>query len=188
MAAGITGRALALGILGFTLALAACGSKEGEDTGGELIDAGGDGDEIGVCEGSIPVVNGLSCINTGIQPHYETNEDTVTMALLADISDDDGDLHQYRMEIYIDDEVDGVVASSDSPFGPVNQTLNVDECAGFEADVELTLYLTGLRPDFDTEYDWGIILTDAAGYESDMFVVPCITPTADGSDGTGAGG
>ena len=34
----------------------------------------------------------------------------------------------------------------------------------------------------------GIILTDAAGYEGDMFVVPCITPTADGSDGTGAGG
>jgi hypothetical protein len=188
MAAGIARRALALGFLTSTLALAACGDKDDEDTGGELIDAGGSGDDVGVCEGTIPVVNGLSCVNTGIQAHYETGEDTVTMALLVDISDDDGDLHQYRMEIFIDDEVDGVVTSSDSPFGPVNQTLNVEECAGFEADVELTLYLTGFQPDFDTEYDWGIILTDDAGYESDMFVAPCITPAQDGSDGTGAGG
>lgn len=188
MASGIARRALALGILAGPLALAACGDKEDEDTGGALIDAGGDGDEVGVCEGTIPVVNSLSCVNTGIQPHFETGEDTVTMALLVDISDEDGDLHQYRMEIYLDEEIDGVVSSSDSPFGPVNQTLNVDECAGFEADVELTLYLTGLNPAYDTEYDWGIILTDAAGYESDMFVAGCITPAQDGSDGTGAGG
>lgn len=188
MAAGIARRALALGILASSVALGACGDKEEEDTGGELIDAGSDGDDVGVCEGTIPVVNGLSCVNTGMQPHFETGEDTVTMALLVDISDDDGDLHQYRMEIFLDEEIDGEVAAADSPFGPVNQTLNVDECAGYEADVELTLYLTGLNPAYDTEYDWGIILTDASGYESDIFVAACITPAADGSDGTGAGG
>jgi hypothetical protein len=188
MAGRIGLRAAALGIIALNAGLLGCGDKDEEDTGGEIVEAGGDGDQVGVCEGTIPVVDGLSCVNTGIQPHYETGEDTVTMALLVDMSDEDGDLHQYRMEIFIDEEIDGVVASADSPFGPVNRTLNVDECAGYEADVELTLYLTGLNPAYDTEYDWGIILTDAAGYESDMFVTSCITPAADGSDGTGAGG
>lgn len=188
MAARIARRAAALGLFALTAGLVACGDKEDEDTGGEIIDAGGDGDDIGVCEGTVPVVSNLTCVNTGIQPHFETGEDTVTMALLMDISDDDGDLHQYRMEIFLDEEIDGAVTSSDSPFSPLTQTLNVEECAGYEADIELTLFLEGLLPAYDTEYDFGIIVTDANGYESDMHVASCITPAEDGSDGTGAGG
>ena len=188
MAGDIDPRALALALSALFVSPLGCSGKDDGDSGGPVISAGGDGDDVGVCEGTIPVVNALSCVNTGILPHYETGEDTVTMKLVIDMSDADGDLHQYRMEIFLDDEVDGVVSSSDSPFGPVNQTLNVEECAGFEAGVELTLYLTGLNPAYDTEYDWGIILTDAAGYESDMFVTSCITPAEDGGDGTGAGG
>ena len=188
MAVRMEWRAVPFALIALTTGLLGCAGKDDGDSGGALISAGGDGDDIGVCEGANPVVDGLSCVNSGILPHYETGEDTVTMKLVVDISDEDGDLHQYRMEIFLDDEVDGAVTSSDSPFGPVNQTLNVEECAGYEADVELTLYLTGLNPAYDTEYDWGIVLTDAAGYESDMFVASCFTPAEDGSDGTGAGG
>ncbi|MEC7946232.1 MAG: hypothetical protein VX265_01615 [Myxococcota bacterium] len=188
MVAGIARRALSLGLLASTTGLAGCGKETSQDTGESLIVAGSDGDDIGVCEGTVPVVDAVSCANTGIQPHYETGEDTVTMALRVEISDEDGDLHQYRMEIFLDEEIDGTVAASDSPFGPVNQTLDVDECAGFEANVELTLYLSGLNPAYDTHYDWGVVVTDAAGYASDIAVVDCITPTEDGADGTGTAG
>jgi hypothetical protein len=172
--------------LGLALGAAGCGGKGDEDSG-PLISAGGgdDGDEE--CSGTAPVITQVSCVNTGIQPHFETGVDTVTMKLLVDFEDEDGDLKAYGMSIYIDESVDGSVSPSDSPWSPLNRTLDVDTCAGFEAEVEVTLYLSGSRPAFDTLYEWGLVVTDQGGYQSDMFVVECVTPAADGSDGTGGG-
>lgn len=175
--AWICGAALSLGAV-------ACGDKD-EDTGGPLIGAGGGDDEGEECSGTAPVISEVTCVNTGIQPHFETNEDTVTLTLLVDFEDEDGDLEAYGMSIYIDETLDGSVAPSDSPWSPLNRSLDVEECAGFSAEVEVTLYLAGSRPAYDTAYEWGIVVSDQNGFESDMYVVECITPASDGSDGTG---
>ena len=177
----------ATGIAGSVWLVSACADRGSKDTGGEVIAAGGGDDGTESCDGTPPVVESIDCENTGIQDHFETGEPTVTMALAVELSDDDGDLHGYRVQIFLDDELDGAVDPVDSPFGPVNKTLNVEECAGFEASVDLNLYLTGFNPEYDTTYEWGVVVTDSAGLESEMLVVQCTTPTETGEDGTGAG-
>ena len=45
--------------------------------------------------------------------------------------------------------------------------------------------MTGDNPDYDTLYDWGVVVTDAYGLTSDTGVTECWTPTSDGEDGGG---
>jgi hypothetical protein len=137
----------------------------------------------GPCEGTPPVVEDVWCLNTGIKPHYETGEDTATMQLWAAASDVDGDLTSYVVQIFYDDEVDESVDTSVIQFNPVYGSVEYDNCTATDAELGLTLYLTGEDPDYDTPYDWGIIVTDAYGLDSEVYVSTCWTPTSDGSDG-----
>ena len=170
--------------LGLLVICGGCQTKNFPDTGG----TGGTPvdtteDTAGECSGTAPQVVDMWCDNSGIQEHYETGEDTVTMELWVEVSDEDGDFHQYSMQIYYDEELDESIDTSDSNFSPISSSVEADECEAFSAQVGVTLYLTGSDPDYDTTYEWGVVVEDAAGLESDVGIVQCITPQSDGTDG-----
>ena len=168
---------------GFLLLATACDEKD-EDSGGELIEAGGDdGDDGEDCEGTPPSVVSVDCSNRGILPDPETSVEMPAMNLNIHLDDEDGDLHQYRLELYLDETMDGTVDAADSPFGPLVGALEVDECAGFGTELNLTLYLQGGTPAYGTWYEWGLVVTDANGYVSETFVFECGTPREEGTDG-----
>ena len=174
-------------LLTVSLALVAlgCSDKGGTDDSSAppdlLIDTDGPGNTD--CEGAVPVVEDIWCENSGVKPHYETGEDTVTMQVWTSVSDTDGDLTSYSLQIFYDDEVDSAVDTDVTNFNPVYGSVDSDDCTASDAELGLTLYLTGDNPDFDTLYDWGVVVTDAAGLESEVAVTTCWTPTSDGSDG-----
>jgi hypothetical protein len=173
------------GMMGLYLVMAmACSGEDKADTSSPpdiSVDSGGSGTDT--CEGTAPVVDDLWCVNSGVKPHFETGEDTVTMQLWTSASDVDGDLTSYALQIYYDDEVDESVDTSVVNFSPVYGTVGADECTAADAELGLTLYLTGDDPAFDTLYDWGVVVTDAAGIDSEIAVISCWTPASDGTDG-----
>ena len=140
------------------------------------------------CEGTPPVVDDLWCVNSGLKPHYETGEDTVTMQVWTAVSDSDGDLTRYTLQIFYDDVIDASVDTSTTQFNPVSGSADRPDCQATSAELGLTLYLTGSDPDYDTLYDWGVLVTDAYGLDSELFVSTCWTPTEDGDDGGDDGG
>lgn len=147
----------------------AAGSGGGDEGGGE------DGTET--CEGTAPDIVSITCQDGGVVPHFETGEDTATLQLAIDVEDDDGDLHQYQVSLFLDEDIDGSVAEADSPYSPVNQSLDLDECDATATRIELTLYLNGERPAYDTRYEWLAVVTDANGL-SDGMIWTCRTPPA----------
>jgi len=175
-------RALILGLV-----LVGCGDKdEEEENSAPPLDNTGDDSADPECSGTPPVVQEVSCVNTGVQPHYETGEDTVTMQIWANVTDEDGDLTYYTLELFYDDEIDGEIDTSSSAFAPSNGAVEADECEAGEVDLGLTLYLPGGDPAFDTEYEWGYVVTDGGGLSSEVGITTCYTPTSEGEDG-GAG-
>jgi len=175
-------------LLCITLAssLIACKDKSDVDSSEPPPIAVTDG-ETEECEGIAPEITDVSCENTGLQPHFETKEDTVTMAIWVSASDEDGDLHQYGLEIFFDEVVDDSVDTSESQFSPLTGTLDSPECGATAANVGTTMYLTGGTPAYNTVYEWGVIVTDAHGMTSELATVACVTPQSDGTDGDGSG-
>ena len=175
-------RILSLSLLTLTFACTAGDKDEDSSSPPDIItDSGGSGGDD--CEGTAPVIDEIRCENTGIQPHYETGEDTVTMAIWTDVSDLDGDLTSYALQIFFDDEIDDEVDTSVTNFSPVYGTVDADECAADDASLGLTLFLTGNDPDYATLYDWGVVVTDAFGLASEPAIISCWTPESDGTDG-----
>lgn len=170
--------------------LAACGDKDADSgaSAGDGGDGGGDGGDGGdpECSGTAPEVLSVTCENTGVQPHYETGEDTVTLTLWVETTDVDGDLHRWGLDLYFDEEPDGVVDTTNG-LGRATSALEDPECEADAATIGLTIFLAGGDPDYDTEVEWGAVVIDANGYESDMAITTCWTPTETGEDG-GAGG
>ena len=75
MAVRMEWRAVPFALVALTTGLLGCAGKDDGDSGGAIISAGGEA-TTRVCEGANPVVDGLSCVNNGILPHYGTGEDT----------------------------------------------------------------------------------------------------------------
>ena len=174
-----------IGALFVALVALGCSSRDKDGDTSEppdLITDSGGGDPT-ACEGTAPVVDSIWCTNSGVQPHYETGEDTVTMQVWTSVVDADGDLTSYALQIFYDEDIDDAVDTTIANFSPVVGSVSADDCEADAAELGLTLYLTGDDPDYDTLYDWGVGVTDAAGLESEVAVTSCWTPTSDGSDG-----
>ena len=88
--------------------LVACSGK-GDDSGDADTYSGIDTANSQTCAGEAPVITGIRCENTGLQEHFETGELIPTMRLWTEVSDSDGDLNRYQLEIYYDETVDGAV-------------------------------------------------------------------------------
>ena len=174
------------------LGLVACGGDK-EDTGGggdegEIIgaDGTGDGDDGETCGGTPPVIEELRCETSGLQSD-EVGNPTPTLTLWALTSDADEDLSYYTLNIYFDDVIDGVVSTDDPAFGPVEGSVSNSTCSTPEAQLGAILLIKGGNPELNKEYEFGVTVVDVAGVVSEMAVLTCITPMADGSPGDGMG-
>lgn len=172
--------------------LGACGGK-GEDSGG--ADGGGDtlpggGGETGepeTCGGTAPVITDVQCAETGLVDD-EAGVPTPYLLIMTTSTDVDGDLHRYSLGIYFDDTLDDDTVSTDNPvFNPLSATISEFECSVNEGNIGVRLLIPGGDPTLNTNYEWGLVLSDANGDTSEMAVIDCSTPKADGTAGDGTG-
>ena len=97
-------------------------------------------------------------------------------------SDVDGDLTFYTKKLWWDTTVDGVVDTVGTPLES-QKTLSEEPCSTGQADLGLILCITG-SPPYSTEVEFGLVVTDAKGNESNNgvpFTAVFTTPDENGN-------
>jgi hypothetical protein len=180
-----------------SLALAGCSGKAGDGDSPPLPSTGDIADDTAAadCGGEAPVISSAEIANGGLVDYSgyidcEDDEDCVypTIALVVDVDDADGDLHQWIFEVWFEADADGSIdASGDAPF-TFTGSGREDPCEAFSMSGHQLLIAVGTGPlDYNTLYDFGVRATSADGEASDLFVNTGSTPKEDGSDGDGSG-
>jgi hypothetical protein len=160
-----------------SMLLISCGDK-GESDPPPLNNNGPSSDPES-CGGTPPVIESLSCINSGIQTHPDHGTvPTFTINVIA--SDEDADLTYYEMFLDIDPTLDGEKGADVIEMGAVSNSLSNNQCDVDETSIELTLYMKGGPPAFETTYEWYVQITDASGEISEEVGIECTTPDANG--------
>ena len=75
-------------------------------------------------------------------------------------TDNDGDLDSYTAQIYFDTEIDGQIGE-DAGMLVTTGTISQEPCTIDEATINLTLFLQGGAPNYETEYEWHVELIDS---------------------------
>jgi len=172
-------------------ALTACADKDA-GSGAPLPQTGDRDtadDTAGECGGVEPVIETLRVANGGLYDFSSVidcadDEDCVypSVEVTLDVTDVDGDLHQYIIDIWFDDVVDGSVDTSSGGFQLLGSSRG-DPCqVTAESFGNLLAVGTGPLP-FNTEIEFAAQITDAEGLTSDIAVASGFTPNSDGSDG-----
>ncbi len=132
--------------------------------------------------GVAPVITAMELENTGVQ-RFE-NDEYPTLTVWVTAEDEDWDLASYKLAVYYDDVVDGVVEASTTNDFTNSGTLSDDgDCTAAGGTVGLTLGLAGGGIAYNTLTEFGAIVTDGNGLDSEMSVVSGYTPTSTGEDG-----
>ena len=138
---------------------------------------------IGDCDdGLAPVVSDLYCESSGIQLYPPTGEEVPTMTVWADVVDEDGDLTDYIAQLFFDPNIDGSIDTGYSALPAAEGFYHADVCTVPSIILGMTVYLRGGEPLYDTTYEWGLQVTDAAGVASNIAMVECTTPAAPEGD------
>jgi hypothetical protein len=179
--------------------LAACGDKDddadsGSSGGAEGADGSdGDGEDEGSdgsavdCGSNAPTISDITASNNGLVDTDGGEAPSVLLAITA--NDVDGDLHQIVADVYMDQELDGEVATDSSAFDPSAATLDEPPCEVTDAVLNLALaFPEGSTATLGAPAEFGVYLSDAAGNISNFFIVEACLPNADGTDGDCSGG
>ena len=152
----------------------------------------GDKDDSGVaplyqyneCESEVaPVLTDLYCESTGLKVYPETGEEVPTLTVTADVADEEGDLTSYTVQLLFDDVLDGVVDADSATAMPIAEgSYHAEVCEVPSLILNMVVYLRGGEPLYDTTYEWGMQVTDAAGNASEIGVVECTTPSEPSGD------
>ena len=168
--------------------VSACGGDKedtGEDTTGDALPGSGDTDDL-ECGGTAPVVTSVQCEAAGLQ-EYEPGSMLPTLLFSIDVTDEDQDLEFMTVELYFDDESDGEVSTTESPYSPSIVTIDTAECVTPASGVNLTVFVSGVDPRFNLPYEWSIVVRDANDVAAEPFIIECITPQENGEAGNGEG-
>ena len=95
-------------------------------------------------------------------------DDGPSILIQLQASDEDGDLHDYQVDIWFDDELDEAVdRTSYNRITPGPVSLDVVACSAptISSEVEIVLLGGGVL-NFDTVYEFAAVVTDASGLES----------------------
>jgi len=133
-----------------------------------------------LCEGANPRLLVLSAENGGLQDYEGTQWPTILIQ--AEAIDDDGDLQVATLELWWDDEPDGVVDTDTAAAAENIFANNEDPCLTMEATLGLYVQV-GRGITYGTEYDFAARVTDSKGLQSEIKIVTEFTPNEDGSDG-----
>ena len=131
------------------------------------------------CGGTAPVIEELSCENTGLDFYPDANADLPTFTLRANITDADADLTSYTMLIKFDSTLDNAL-DEDAQELTVTGSMSSNACAVSEGDVGAKIFMQGGPPDFSTTFEWYVSIMDAAGDRSETEMIVCTTPDEQG--------
>ena len=132
------------------------------------------------CGGAEPRLITLSTENGGLQDYEGTLWPTILIQ--AEAVDDDGDLQVATLELWWDDNPDGVIDTESSPSAENIFSNNEDPCLTLDATLGLYIQV-GRGMTYGTEYDFAARVTDSTGLQSEVKTVTGFTPNEDGSDG-----
>lgn len=185
------GRGRAPGLSGLLLAaglLVGCGGDKGDSADeelGEEIPGGGDTDTP-ECGGAAPVVTEIQCSADGVK-EYEPGSSLPTLLFKVFVEDEDADLESMELSLYYDDTIDGAVSTQEAPYPPSIITIDDTSCVNPSATVNLSVFVSGVDPRFNRNYEWSVVVRDANDVASEPFVFECITPFENGDEGNGEG-
>jgi hypothetical protein len=162
------------------MALFACkGSAEDTDT----VPTGGGGDDG--CGETPPTIETFEIRNEGMSTGDQCGSDSYPRIRLAvDGYDEDGDLTYWTIRAWWDTTVDGSVDTSAGGYEEVFGTLDGDECAVHDANLGMIICITGNQFEYETEYEFGVLLLDNLDNESDNGVAQVASFTTPAADGT----
>ena len=127
-----------------------------------------------------PIIDAVVMSNGGVQDFSGELYPTVLLDFI--LSDGDGDMGEVTLHTWLDPIVDGVVDTSAPSTYTSELSVGGDLC-GYYA-VTASLYLSvGTTIPYDTLYEFGAIVEDVSGNQSNTYVVSGYTPKSDGSDG-----
>ncbi len=159
------------------LALACTPAEDEKDTGGTLEADSGDPS----CEGTPPDITDFS-VSEGDIYTDENGNDYPTLVMVVEFEDEDGDAHILSANLWWDDAVDGQIDAASEPSAALAESAMtsggevVEECAGDGGTLNISLPVSSADFRFSTQYDFGVTLIDANGYESEMAVATATTP------------
>lgn len=156
------------------LMLGAC--KGGDDTDTDGLPATGDTDVTTGCGETVPTITEITLEDGGMSEGDQCGDEIVPMWLIQlEADDEDGDLTDYRMDVWFDKEVDGVVDDADDP-ASIEGTIDGDTCDVEKATIGMLLCVDGGAVDADTEYELLVVMYDAAGHASEAVITSGTTP------------
>lgn len=175
----LTSRGLVL--LAALAPLSACGEKEPEDTA-PPVDLQPDETGEACTGGTPPVITEMWFENTGMD-RYE-NDLYPTLTIWVSVEDEDWDLSSYKLSVYYDATIDDAVEASASNGFSNSGTISDDgPCTAARGTVGLQLFLAGGGIEYNTLTEFGAVVMDENGVESEMAVESTYTPTSTGEDG-----
>lgn len=170
------------------LLLPGCSDK-GEGDGVPLPKTGerDTADGEAVCGGVAPEISELTVGNGGLYDYSgvadcDDDEDCIypSAEVSLDVTDNDGDIHQYIIDIWFDDVVDGAVDTT----GGFQLLGSKGEACEVTADLFSNLLAVGTGPlPYNTELEFAAQITDAEGLTSNIAIGSGFTPNEDGTDG-----
>ena len=137
------------------------------------------------CGGNEPIIDEIEISNYGLTVFGEGPNAKEWPAILIDVSatDEDGDLDNYTMKVWFDSYPDGSVAITGDPLKSA-ATVSEDDCAVPDATLGMVIAVNG-NPPAATELEFGVVIVDAEGHQSNEGVpelVVFVTPDEDGND------
>ncbi|MSQ03043.1 MAG: hypothetical protein EXR71_14340 [Myxococcales bacterium] len=161
------------------LAFACVPEEKEEDSAGTLNPA----EQETTCSGTAPVVDDFSAAEGEPIEDNDGGGLQASVLLLVDYSDEDGDAHILRVDVWWDTVIDGTVDVSGSPNAATPPTAledaggtPVEECAGKGGTFGLSVGVTGDDLDYETEYDFGVVIYDASDTPSEPAFATGVTP------------
>jgi len=99
------------------------------------------------------------------------------MGLLITGNDPDGDLHEYTIILTFDDIPNGIIEESSAQTYDLPGSVDGGVlCKTNAVDITLNVTVDGTVLEPGVTYDWGVVLADASGRESEQVLQTCATP------------
>ncbi len=160
------------------LFLVAC-KGEVEDTDVLVAGTGGD-DDCGLTD---PTIQSMEVLAHDMSGDECGSESFPRIRLAINGHDEDGDLTYWEMRSWWDTGLDGVIDTAE-PYSEVYGSLDGDLCEVKEANLGLILCVTGNQLEFETDYEFGVLLFDVGDNASDEGVPAIATFKTPARDGT----
>ena len=138
--------------------------------------------ETDTCGGTPPVIESLTCVNTGMRLDEDVGQTLPTITFSVNYTDEDADMTSYDMLIEFDTSIDNALDADALRLGRISGATSTTPCSVSRGDIGVTVFLndSGGPPELSTTYEWYVSIFDAAGERSDPAMIVCETPDENG--------